>query len=150
MRRSIATCLALAVMSGACGDDPTEPDVVACTDDAGSVTATVSSGTTPTFSWSPACDVAAVLVEGSNGDTWIVSSDDSTWDSPAQANLISSPIAYGTETLPAGVDTQYGPQPLTAGAPYDFILFQIVDPGSTTCLDLFGNVCRLVIHEFTP
>jgi len=150
MRRSIPTCVALALISGACGDDPTEPEVAACTSDTGSVAATVTGGTTPTFAWSPACSVALVLVEGSGGDTWLVSTDDGTWDSPAQANLISPPITYGTAALPPGVETEYGPEPLTAGAPYDLILFRIVDPGGTTCGDLLGNVCRLVIHEFTP
>jgi len=150
MRRSSSLSLAIAVMAGACGDDPAEPQITACTDETGSVTASVTSGTTPTFSWSPSCSVAFVLVERAGGDTWLVSSDDHTWDSPAQANLISPPITYGTGSLPAGVTTEYGPEPLTAGVPHSLVLFRVVDPGTTTCPDLFGNICRLVIHGFTP
>jgi hypothetical protein len=99
--------------------------------------------------WEPACAVALLLIEGDGGDTWVVSSDDATWPSPEQANLVSPPIGYGTTSLPTGVTTEYGPLPLTRGETYDVIPFQVVDLTNAACADLFQNVCRLAIHEFT-
>ena len=101
------------------------------------------------FSWSPACAVALLLVEGPDGDTWDIRTDDGTWSDPDAANQISPPITYGTSTLSAGVMTNYGPEGLVPGSAYDLILFQIVDPTTSACPDLVGNGCRLVIHEFT-
>jgi hypothetical protein len=47
------------------------------------------------------------------------------------------------------VTTEYGPLPLTRGETYDVIPFQVVDLTNAACADLFQNVCRLAIHEFT-
>ena len=154
MRYRTGTTAALIVATSllaACGDeDPTEPEATACTPATGTVTATVGSGTSPQFDWDPACAVALVLVEGSGGDTWIIGTDDATWSTPEQANLIEPPVTYGAASLPVGVQTEYGPDPLVAGTTYDLILFSVVD-ASSTCPDLLGtNVCRLTIHEFTP
>ena len=125
--------------------------VTACSAETGSVTANVAVTAAPVFAWGPDCSVAGLLVEhavgGAGGDVWFIQS------SPTLANLISPPITYGATSLPAGVETSYGPDPLVRGTSYTLILFRIVDPAITTCTDLFPDppltVCRLVIHEFT-
>jgi hypothetical protein len=149
MFRRLIQCGMLSATLVACGDDPTEPEAAVCTPQTASVTVTVGGTSTPVFDWEPACAVALLLVEGDGGDTWVVSSDDATWSSPEQANLLSPPMSYGTTSLPTGVTTEYGPLPLTRGETYDVIPFQVVDPTNTACADLFQNVCRLAIHEFT-
>ncbi len=131
----------------ACGGDGMDPEVTACSAETGTVTATVDVTGAPVFAWDPDCAVAGVLVEhavgGAGGDVWFIEA------SPTQANLISPPVTYGTTSLPAGVETSYGPDPLVSGTSYDLILFRVVDPATTTCPDLFQNLCRLVIHQFT-
>ena len=79
----------------ACGDDGAGPDPIACTDDTGTVAVTVSAGLQPMFNWEPACAMALLLVEAGSGDVWGISTDNATWDDPAQANLIAPPITYG-------------------------------------------------------
>ena len=138
-----ALASALLVAAVACGDDSMEPEM--CTAETGSVTASVDvSGTAPVFSWDPDCAVAWLLVEGSS-DVWFIES------SPTQANLISPPITYGATSLPVGVQTSYGPDPLVRGTSYELILLRVVDPAITTCPDLLATqgLCRLVIHQFT-
>ena len=148
--------LMLLVGLAACGDDSTEPEVAACTAETGSVTASVDVTGTPVFAWDPDCAVSSLLVEhsvsGAGGDVWFIDSSvggPPSGPAPDPANVISPPITYGTTSLPAGVQTAYGPDPLVRGTSYLLILFRLVDPAITTCTDLFENVCRLVIHEFT-
>jgi hypothetical protein len=145
LRSSLASILLVATVG--CGGDSTEPEVTACSAETGSVTATVNVTGVPVFAWNPDCAVTGLLVEhavgGAGGDVWFIQA------SPTEANLISPPVTYGTTSLPAGVVTSYGPDPLVAGTSYDLILFRVVDPAITTCPDLFGNTCRLVIHQFT-
>ena len=74
------------------------------------------SGTAPVFSWDPDCAVAWLLVEEGSSDVWFIES------SPTQANLISPPITFGATSLPAGVQTSYGPDPLVRGTSYELIL----------------------------
>ena len=128
------------VAAVACGDDSMEPEM--CAAETGSVTASVDvSGTAPVFAWDPNCAVRGLLVEGDiEGDVWNLESS---------TNLISPPITYGTTSLPAGVQTAFGPDPLVRGRSYTLILFRLVDPAVTTCTDLFTDLCRLVIHQFT-
>ena len=115
-----------------------------CTAETGSVTASVDvSGTAPVFSWDPDCAVAWLLVEEASSDVWFIES------SPTQADLISPPITYGATSLPAGVQTSYGPDPLVRGASYELILAKVVDPAVTACTELVGDLCRLVVHQFT-
>jgi hypothetical protein len=78
-----------------CGDStgPEEPDeqVIPCTEQIGSVDVTVSDGLTPTFSWSPACGVAMILIEEDASDMWGAGTDEDAWSDPAAANLITPP-----------------------------------------------------------
>ena len=133
--------LMLVVGLAACGGDSMDPEVTACTASTGSVTASVDVTAAPVFAWDPDCAVRGLLVEGDiEGDVWNLESS---------TNLISPPITYGTTSLPAGVQTGFGPDPLVRGRSYTLILFRLVDPAVTTCTDLFTDLCRLVIHRFT-
>jgi len=140
----------------ACGDGSMDPEVTACTVDTGSVAASVDVSAGPVFTWDPDCAVSWLLVEhfasGAGGDVWFVESsvgDVAGGAAPVPTNLISPPITYGTTSLPTGVQTTYGPEPLERGTSYRFVLFRVVDPSITTCPDLIQNMCRLVIHQFT-
>ena len=138
----------LLVATVACGDDPMEPEM--CVAETGSVTATVNVTAAPVFAWDPDCAVAGLLVEhavsGAGSDVWFIQSSTFT-----RVNLISPPITFGTTSLPAGVQTSYGPDPLVRGTSYELILLRVLDPAITTCPDLLATqgLCRLVIHQFT-
>ena len=131
----------------ACGDDGAGSDPIACT-----VDVTVSAGLQPMFNWEPACAVALLLVVARSGDVWAISTDNATWDDPAQANLIAPPITYGV--APASAPEVQAPDPLASGATYELILWRVRAAGSTTqCvarIGNLGNVCVIAIHEFTP
>ena len=151
LRARTIVVAALAAPLVACGgDDPTGPAL--CTDDTGTVTVTVSDATPPVFSWDPACSVAVFLIEAP-GDVWYIGSDDTLWDDPAQANVVTPPVTYGV--VPSEVEEFTGPLPLTPGVAGTVILWRILPDGSTaSCLfdtfGAFGNVCVLAIHEFIP
>jgi hypothetical protein len=143
--------LALATALWACDgeDDPTGLVDTPCTDDTGSVSVTISSGLQPAFDWDPDCAVALVLVEEEASDAWGITTDVSTWDDPAQANLIEPPVQYGV--APASVTEFEPPAPLTAGVTYEVILWRVA-PGSTDdCAAVFSpGACLLAVQEFTP
>jgi len=87
----------------------------------GTVQVSVSSGTTPTFSWTPAIKVFFVLVESdtSGADLWGIISD--------STNAIGSPVTYGV--TPNGARELKSPATLTQGVAYKVILFQWTGPG---------------------
>ena len=149
VRRVFLAFLVFGLM--ACGDDGAGPDPIACTDDTGTVAVTVSAGLQPMFNWEPACAMALLLVEAGSGDVWGISTDNATWDDPAQANLIAPPITYGV--APASAPEVQAPDPLASGATYALILWRVRAAGSTTqCvarIGNLGNVCVMAIHEFT-
>lgn len=150
MRWVTAGLAALAMVAvGGCSDDEAVAPEVLCTDEITSVDVTVSGGTNPTVSWSPACDVAMFLVEGEGGDVWLVSTDDDNWDDPARSNRISPPVRYGV--VPSGVDELWGPEALEAGSPYQVVLWRVQPTGVTGgCAIAFEGACALAIESFTP
>ena len=96
-----------------CGDDdPVSTNApAACT---GNVTVTVTSGTTPTFSWTPACSIVALIVEEGANDQWNVLANGDPGFGPS--------VVYGTK--PAG-STQVGATtPLRAGVNYTVTVFR--------------------------
>lgn len=118
---------ALSVGLAACSSDPTSPGgpLPECT---GPVTIEVSSGTSPTFDWSPACRLFLLLVEQDAADHWIVITD--------STNAIAPPVRYGV--LPAGARQRDPATPLAAGQTYDVVLFRWTGPGGDDGI-LIGN-----------
>ena len=110
---------ALTLGLAACSSDPTSPGgpVPECT---GPVTIEVSSGTTPTFDWSPACRLFFLIVELGADDHWLVITD--------STNAIAPPVRYGV--LPAGARQRDPPTPLEAGRTYDVNVGRWTGPGA--------------------
>lgn len=103
----------LAAIAACSGDRVTEPTspLGACTS---SVSISVSSGTAPTFTWTPACTVLGLIVEESGGgDLWFV------W---AEREGIAPGVRYGS--VPAGSVQDDSPEALQAGATYSLALFR--------------------------
>lgn len=107
-RSSLVGALVLSLVG--CSDTAS-PNRDPCT---GDVTISVSSGTTPTFTWSPACGVLAVLVEEDASDIWIISATGN--------GTIGSGVKYGT--VPSGAEEGTAPVALLAGHTYEVILFR--------------------------
>ena len=103
-----------------CSSNATSPGATApvCT---GPVTITVSSGTSPSFNWTPTCRLFFVNVELGATDQWSIISD--------STNAIAPPVQYGV--VPAGA-RQLTPNatPLQAGQTYDVNLFYWTGPGA--------------------
>ncbi len=126
MMRKTTVALGFAyVVLLACDDSTTPEGLPECT---GQVTVTVSSGTVPTFSWTPACRLGFVIVEGDGGDMWLVESPES--------NEISPPVTYGV--VPPGTTEIHAAEPLVAGTTYQ-VYVRLLPSGG-----LLGH------QEFTP
>lgn len=150
MRRTaqLLEIAAAAAVVSACSDDSTGPQADPCTAETSAVEATVAIGTDVVFDWAPECHVALLLVEGDEGDTWLISTSEDDWDSPELANRIAPPVTYGR--VPSGIPETWGPEPLIAGGSYDLILYRILPSGSSVqCEVNFGNACALAIQTFT-
>lgn len=111
----LAVVSVLAIALGACSGDEsaTEPaELPECT---GTVALRVGPGTTPEFSWQPACRLASVLVEptqrGLGGDHWSIYSE---------ANTIAPPLRYGV--TPQGATLRRDPRSLSAGVQYRVVV----------------------------
>jgi hypothetical protein len=115
------------LLSACGGDGSTGPSVTGpC---AGSVTVSVSAGTTPTFTWTPRCRVLALLVEQDASDMWFI---EGTGDG------IAPGVQYGT--VPPDAVSDEPALPLVRGTTYEVILFR----GSPQ------NAIIAAIREFTP
>ena len=116
----------------ACSSDSTDPgDFPVCT---GPVTIAVSSGTSPSISWTPACRLFFVNVELGAADQWSIISD--------SANAIAPPVRYGV--VPAGAEQSTAEvTPLEAGQTYDVNLFFWTGPDAQ-------DGTFIGTQEFTP
>ena len=147
IRIAVAISLGWLVAQG-CSKDSTGPDSAPCTAETGSVTATVTVGTSVRFDWTPRCSVAMVLVEEDASDRWLVSSPEDSWTSADAANKILPPLTYGQ--TPAGTEIGEPPATLVAGRTYELILWRMLPSGSTAqCQQRFENMCLLTVTEFT-
>ena len=109
---TIAASMAFVAFSACGDDDPVSPNApAACT---GNVAVTVSGGTTPTFSWTPACSIVALIVEEAANDQWNVIANGDPGFGP---NVI-----YGTK--PAGSSQVGVTTPLRAGTNYTVTVFR--------------------------
>ena len=134
VRRTLRTLLlataALALPGCGDDDDPAGPDgtLAPCT---GDVTVSVSAGTTPTFTWTPACTVRALLVEEDASDRWFILATGTAGIAPG--------VVYGT--VPAGASQDEPALPLTAGVAHDVVLFRVLTTSTGTIAGM---------REFTP
>jgi probable HAF family extracellular repeat protein len=102
----------------------TPPALPECT---GPVALTVSAGTTPTFSWTPACRVNYLNIDTADGaqEIWSIGSDDGEL---ASYNTIAPGVRFGVVPPRA---TQIDPLvPLVPGTAYKvFVAFRLADGG---------------------
>ena len=94
----------------------------------------VGSGTTPTFSWKPACKLAFLIVEKNGGDMWGVMSD---------SNSIAPGVVYGV--VPAGVTEIVEPETLLVGTTYNVAVRWRIGPG-----DDITDFSSAYVQTFTP
>jgi hypothetical protein len=99
--RLLLTAAACCVTALSCGDS-TEP----C---GAPLSLSVSAGVAPTFSWSPDCAVAALVVS-EDGNSSV------KWHVEASANEIESGVQFGQ--TPPGANALVAPVPLTSGTTY--------------------------------
>ena len=136
--RSYLTVACFSVFLSACGGDTTAPDEQAetCTDNTGRVVVTVGAGLTPSFTWSPACPIAALLVEEGADDRWFAGAPD---------NMIAPPVTYGSAEWSA-----MAPVPLEAGHTYTLSLWRVVPQGANPqCQMRVNGDCAVAIHNFS-
>jgi hypothetical protein len=130
--RRLALAGAAVLLVVGCGSsDPTD-------DCPTSVEVSVTEGTTPSFSWSPACRAYQVSVNDVSGPVWAMGF---AFGNPAKANAILPPVAFG-DSLAVG-DSLAPPPPLalTAGHTYTFYLFG---------LNAVGQSVKMGQQSFTP
>lgn len=113
--RPLAAALSIAVaaaIAGACGRNPTNPDVCA-----ESTAVSVSPGLEPTFSWSGGCTGTVLYVQQltpPNHNVWRIGG-------PSDRTRFASPVQYGR--VPAGgVSEEIALEPLVAGRQYGVYL----------------------------
>lgn len=102
------------------------------------VAITVGAGLTPTFTWTPVCQVGLLLVEDSaTADMWVIRTPPDT--STVDRNTIQPVVTYGS--VPVGAVEAPPLVPLVAGATYTVYL--IVNNGN-------GSVSTFGVQPFTP
>lgn len=109
LRGVLCVCIGTLVLTSCNGTESTTvQELAGCT---GPVSVSVSAGTTPTFSWTPACKVAYldVGVVATNEEIWAMGSGDET-------NTIASGAKFGV--IPPGTRLIEGPVPLRVGTRY--------------------------------
>jgi hypothetical protein len=91
----------------------------------GNVSVTVTSGTAPTFSWTPACLAnkfqVVKYVETEVGLGWTT-----VWSLGFEGTGISPPIVYGV--VPSGVEVGTPAQPLLPGNRYRAMVIRLEEP----------------------
>jgi hypothetical protein len=114
-RKRLAALTVVVAASIACSS--TSSSLPDCT---GAVTITATAGTTPRFSWTPACQVEGLIVAfpGPGAIVWNV-------ESASQTNTIGPGVRYGV--APAGATVVTAPAALVAGTSYAVTLFRFDD-----------------------
>ena len=110
LRGVLCVCIGTLVLTSCNGTESTTvQELAGCT---GPVSVSVSAGTTPTFSWTPACKVAYldVGVEKTNEEIWAMGSI------VDETNTIPSGAKFGV--IPPGARRIDGPVPLRVGTTY--------------------------------
>ena len=130
----LVTSAALLGAVGCDGDDAQSAELEPCD---GPVEIHVSSGTTPRFSWSPACTLFFLNVEPaeSGHDLWTVISDGE--------NVIAPGVRYGVVPEGARALGEEPPAELSADSTYKVVVAYFTGPGEQD-----GELAG--IEEFTP
>ena len=99
------------------------------------VTLTITSGTTPTFAWTPRCRLFFLVVEPaeSGADLWSIIT--------RSENGLAPPVTYGT--VPSGAEETVSPVVLQAGVAYKVAVARWTGPGDDDGETVGG-------HPFTP
>ena len=114
--RALGVAAAMLASLSCSNDDGTGPGSGACSED---VEISVATDGTPVFTWSPACGVAALLVESvSGGDVWVLDAEASSG--------IASGVTYGV--VPPGAVEEEPALALEDGETY-FVLVARVENG---------------------
>jgi len=113
--RVAATCL-ISVALSCSGDRSPTANVTPCD---GSLTVTVTSGTTPTFDWAPNCGVNRMIVLPANPPPGLITEG---WTVNSVNGLFKPPITYGV--LPDGADRGDAAAPLVAGRTYQVTVYR--------------------------
>lgn len=132
-RRTAAFMLLLAAAGGtvAACTRASEP-ITPCEDEG--VILSIGSGTTPRFSWTPACFAFRLLVtDTANVTLWGVVTD--------SASALSPGVIYGA--VPSGATQIQAPVALVAGKPYIIGLFRFTGPAADS-----GEI--IAAQQFTP
>ena len=105
-----AVALLVFAAASACNNSSTEAVVTPTPECADRVTVTITTGTTPTFTWTPDCPIVTIAVVSADRLTffWAVGT--------IGADRMHAPIAYGV--IPAGGQQSTPPKPLQAGTTY--------------------------------
>ena len=127
----IALCVVAALTSCSDSTDPESLPVCGV-----GVTLTVSSGTTPTFDWNPACRVGFLSVEEIGGsDLWSIFGVNMT-------NAIAPGVTYGL--VPEGAVQDAPPEPLSPGTTYQVAIVVVELEGQDENFEIVAFVM------FTP
>jgi hypothetical protein len=146
---AFAACALTTVAAMGCSGETTAAQDPNCSATTASVTATVTTGTSVVFDWTPRCAVALLLVEKDATDQWFIEAPGLSSNSDESANIILPPVTYGQ--APQGAEQ--GPDPaavLVSGTEYELILWKTVPAGSALqCQQRNGNACLLTVKAFT-
>jgi hypothetical protein len=112
----LAAAITLIGLSG-CSDAIGPDELPECS---GPVTLEVTSGRTPTFSWTPSCRLSLLVVEldDGGGEVWSVLT--------RGENALAPPVIYGD--TPAGAETLTPMVPLTSGTAYRVAVARWIGP----------------------
>lgn len=113
---AVATCLICWTVGSCSADGSTAAKVAPCE---GRLTITVTSGTRPTFDWSPDCGVNRLVVLPANPPPGPITQG---WTVSSASELFEPPVTYGV--LPNGADPGDAATALVAGTTYQITVYR--------------------------
>lgn len=116
MRLNLSIIALCTIILISCSDNSTSSTDPDCS---GRVEISVSSGTTPTFTWTPECAIFFLIVEpaDSGTDLWMIATEGS--------NSIGSGVKYGE--VPEGAQELHDPVELVFGNEYKIAMYRYTD-----------------------
>ena len=111
-----ATCLMYSALVSCSADRSLSANTSPCD---GPLTITVTSGTRPTFDWTPNCGVNRLIVLPANPPVGVITQG---WTVSSAVGLFKAPITYGV--LPNGADPGDAATALVAGTTYQVTIYR--------------------------